>query len=60
MVDFTHYAPTKSAIENLSIGLSKELSKYKIRVVCVAPGVIDTKSENRKIKNYLKLYLILD
>ena len=26
---FTHYAPTKSAIENLSIGLSKELSKYK-------------------------------
>ncbi len=51
---FTHYAPTKSAIENLSIGLSKELSKYKIRVVCVAPGVIDTKSENRKDKKLLK------
>ena len=51
---FTHYAPTKSAIENLSIGLSKELSKNKIRVVCVAPGIIDTKSENRKDKKLLK------
>lgn len=45
---FTHYAPTKAAIENLSIGLSKELAKFKIRVLCVAPGVIDTKPENRK------------
>ena len=44
---FTHYAPTKSAIENLTIGLSRELSEKKIRVVCVAPGVINTKLENR-------------
>ncbi len=44
---FTHYAPTKAAIENLSIGLSKELAKYKVRVLSVAPGVIDTKPENR-------------
>jgi len=51
---FTHYAPTKSAIENLTIGLSKELSKEKIRVVCVAPGVIDTKIENRKNKAIIK------
>jgi NAD(P)-dependent dehydrogenase (short-subunit alcohol dehydrogenase family) len=51
---FTHYAPTKSAIENLTIGLSKELCKDKIRVVCVAPGVIDTKIENRKNKDVIK------
>ena len=51
---FTHYAPTKSAIENLTIGLSKELCKDKIRVVCVAPGVIDTKIENRKNKAIIK------
>ena len=45
---FTHYAPTKAAIENLTIGLSKELAKNKIRVVSVAPGVIDNKIENRR------------
>ena len=45
---YTHYAPTKSAIENLTIGLSRELSDKKIRVVCVAPGVIDSKIKNRK------------
>lgn len=50
---FTHYAPTKSAIENLSIGLSRELSNNKIRVVCVAPGVIDNKIENRQNKSIL-------
>ena len=50
----THYAPTKSAIENLTIGLSKELSKDKIRVVCVAPGIIDSKIENRKNKAVIK------
>jgi 3-oxoacyl-[acyl-carrier protein] reductase len=44
---FTHYAPTKAAIENLTVGLSKELAKYKVRVLSVAPGVIDTKPENR-------------
>ena len=50
---FTHYAPTKSAIENLSIALSRELSKDKIRVVCVAPGAIDNKIENRQNKSIL-------
>lgn len=51
---FTHYAPTKAAIENLTIGLSKELGGKKIRVLCVAPGVIDTKLDNRKNTNILK------
>ncbi len=51
---FTHYAPTKSAIENLTIGLSRELSEEKIRVVCVAPGVINTKIENRRNKSIIQ------
>lgn len=45
---FTHYAPTKAALENLTVGLSKELANEKIRVICVAPGVIDTRPDNRK------------
>ena len=47
-------ASTKSAIENLTIGLSRELSEKKIRVVCVAPGVINTKLENRSNKTIIK------
>ncbi len=51
---FTHYAPTKAAIENLTLGISKELGPKKIRAICVAPGVINTKPQNRKNKNILK------
>lgn len=53
-VNFTHYAPTKAAIENLTIGLSKELAKKKIKVISVAPGIIDTKLENKKNKEIIK------
>jgi len=42
--NLTHYAPTKAAIENLTIGLSRDLSKFNIRVVNVSPGIIDTKN----------------
>lgn len=44
----THYAPTKAALENLTIGLSKELAPKKVRVINVAPGVLNTKIENIK------------
>lgn len=40
----THYAPTKAAIENLTIGLSRDLSDQKIRVVNISPGIIDTEN----------------
>ena len=40
----THYAPTKAAIENLTIGMSRDLSERKIRVVNVSPGIINTKN----------------
>ena len=51
--DFTHYAPTKAAIENLTIGLSREFVKKKIRVLSVAPGVISTKLENIRNKKLI-------
>ena len=51
--DFTHYAPTKAAIENLTIGLSREFVQKKIRVLSVAPGVISTKSENIRNKKLI-------
>jgi 3-oxoacyl-[acyl-carrier protein] reductase len=36
------YAATKAAVESYSKTLAKELSKFKIRVNCIAPGPIDT------------------
>tara|TARA_B100001093_G_scaffold520484_1_gene616567 strand:+ start:7926 stop:8636 length:711 start_codon:yes stop_codon:yes gene_type:complete len=51
--NFTHYAPTKAAIENLTIGLSRELVDKKIRVLSVSPGVISTKLQNIKNKKLI-------
>ena len=45
---FTHYAPTKAAIENLTIGLSRELVDKKIRVLSVS------RSNLNKIAKYQK------
>ena len=53
-VMLTHYAPTKAAIENLTVGLSKEFGDKKIRVINVAPGVLNTKTQNIKNKKILK------
>ena len=35
MSQLTYYAPTKAAIENLTVGLSKELGDKKVRVINV-------------------------
>jgi len=51
--NFTHYAPTKAAIENLTIGLSRELVDKKIRVLSISPGVISTKLQNTKNKKLI-------
>ena len=40
--EYVHYAASKAAVETLTIGLSKELGRYAIRVNTVSPGVIDT------------------
>tara|TARA_Y100000590_G_scaffold458742_1_gene614116 strand:+ start:8668 stop:9414 length:747 start_codon:yes stop_codon:yes gene_type:complete len=49
-IEFTHYAPTKAAIENLTKGLSRELAHKKIRVLSIAPGIIDTRDLFKKEK----------
>ena len=48
----THYAPTKAAIENLTIGLSRDLSDQKIRVVNISPGIIDTENMRKTNEIY--------
>ena len=37
-----HYAASKGAVSTLSIGLAKEVAPDGVRVVCVAPGVVET------------------
>ena len=36
------YAASKAAIRGLTLPLARDLSRYGIRVVCVAPGYMDT------------------
>ncbi len=40
--EYVHYAASKAAIDTLTVGLSKELGPYGIRVNTVSPGVIET------------------
>ena len=52
----TAYASSKSAINNLTIGLSKEVAEFGIRVNNVSLGVIDTDAHNdisEERKNHL-------
>ena len=42
-VGSTYYAATKGAILTYTRGLAKELAPQRIRVNCVAPGLIDTR-----------------
>ena len=36
-----HYAASKAAVEGLTRALAKQLGRHRIRVVCVAPGLLD-------------------
>lgn len=40
--EWVHYAATKGAIDSLTIGLAREVASEGIRVVAVAPGLIET------------------
>lgn len=40
--EWVHYAATKGAIDSLTIGLAREVAGEGIRVVAVAPGLIET------------------
>ena len=41
------YSASKSAIESMSMSLSKELGRYNIRVNAIAPGPVDTEMFNK-------------
>lgn len=43
--EFIDYAATKGAIDTFTIGLSKEVAEYGIRVNAVRPGLIDTQMQ---------------
>ena len=51
---FTHYAPTKAAINTLTKGLSREAAQYNIRVNAISPGIIMTEGMLRVNKKNLK------
>lgn len=57
-INLSHYAPAKAAIENLTLGLSKELSNQKIRVVNISPGIISSGKKTKK--NYFEKKNILN
>jgi NAD(P)-dependent dehydrogenase (short-subunit alcohol dehydrogenase family) len=39
---YVHYAASKAAVENFTLGLAREVANEGIRVNCVCPGVIET------------------
>jgi NAD(P)-dependent dehydrogenase (short-subunit alcohol dehydrogenase family) len=42
MIDVpVHYAASKAAVEGLTRAMAKQLGRYRIRVVCLAPGLLD-------------------
>ncbi|MCI5054394.1 MAG: SDR family oxidoreductase [Pelagibacteraceae bacterium] len=51
---FTHYAPTKSALNTLTKGLSREAAKYNIRVNAISPGIIMTEGMLKVNKSNLE------
>ena len=61
--EFIDYAASKGAIDTFTIGLSKEVAEYGIRVNAVRPGLIQTEMHahagdaNRpeKLKNYIPI-----
>ena len=54
--DYIDYAMSKASIETLTVGLSKELAPFNIRVNAVRPGFIDTdihENKDQRLKEVL-------
>ncbi|KHK95684.1 oxidoreductase [Microbacterium mangrovi] len=45
--EYTHYAAAKAAVDAFAMGLGKEVGPLGIRVVAVAPGLVDTELHAR-------------
>jgi NAD(P)-dependent dehydrogenase (short-subunit alcohol dehydrogenase family) len=45
--EYVHYAASKAAVDTMTLGLAKEVSREGIRVNAVAPGLIDTEIHAR-------------
>jgi len=52
--NMTAYASSKAAINNLTVGLSKEVADFGIRVNAVSPGVINTDAHKGITKDRLQ------
>lgn len=51
---YVHYAATKGAIDTMTVGLSKEVSREGIRVNCVRPGLVETEIHSVRPQNQLE------
>jgi NAD(P)-dependent dehydrogenase (short-subunit alcohol dehydrogenase family) len=45
--EYVHYAAAKAAVDAFTMGLGKEVGALGIRVVAVAPGLVDTEMHAR-------------
>ena len=49
-----HYNTTKFAVRGLTAGLAKDLGKHNIRVVAIAPTLVDTPGVHEEVPNFRK------
>ncbi|MCL2060984.1 MAG: SDR family oxidoreductase [Oscillospiraceae bacterium] len=54
----TVYAAAKAAVCRLTQSMALDLANYKIRVVCVAPGYIDTGWQHRRVEGAKRAEII--
>jgi NAD(P)-dependent dehydrogenase (short-subunit alcohol dehydrogenase family) len=45
--NLSHYAAAKAAVNTMTIGLSREVAQYGIRINAISPGIIDTPIHRR-------------
>ena len=53
-----HYSAAKSGMLGMSKAMAREMGKFKIRVNCIAPGLIDTDITKGKLDTDLRKKII--